>query len=70
MVHASYTLFRPTGRQFKLAYILFGGTVISGTYLTILHPAKLLQTCTMGLLYLAIISTILALAHKKLPTQN
>ena len=60
IVISSVLVLRPTKRLFNLSYILIGATLASGTYLVISLRVKLLQICLSGLLYLAVVSVLLA----------
>jgi hypothetical protein len=52
---SSYLYFKPIKKVMKASYGLIAGTVLSGSYLIITRPTHMLETCTVGLVYLAIV---------------
>jgi len=67
--YATYTFISPTKTRLYTSYGLVGLTVASGTILVWDMPAShIVQTCIMGLLYIAIVATSIAFAHHKLAT--
>lgn len=52
---SSFLFFKPSKKAMKASYGLIAGTVLSGSYLIITRPAHILETCTVGLVYLAIV---------------
>jgi len=62
----SLTFISPGRNRLNLCYFLTLGTIATGTYLTILLPAHMVQACISGLIYLAFISVGLASSRKKL----
>ncbi len=66
VVYTTYLYLRPTADGLKLAYAFVAATLSSGIYLVWNTKSPLLQACTTGLLYLAVVSVGIALAHKKL----
>jgi hypothetical protein len=67
---STYALFGPSYTKLKLSYSLVGLTLASGTYLVISTHANMLSSCITGLVYLAIVSTAIAAAHRKLALEN
>ncbi len=65
VVFTTYLFFYPTRYKFFAAYGLVAATLASGTYLVVSTHARLLQACTSGLIYLAVVSTGIALARHK-----
>jgi len=57
---------RPTRRLLYINYGFIGLTIASGVYLTVLSPAHMIETCTVGLTYLAVVSVGTVLARVKL----
>ena len=66
IAQATFALFAPSRAKLNVVYGLVAGTVASGTYLVWQSHAPLLQSCTTGLMYLATVSVIGALAHRRL----
>ena len=64
--YAAYVFFAPSATKLYASYGLTILTLATGTYLVISKPAHLLQSCTMGLVYLGIILTATALTRHKL----
>lgn len=62
---AGVSYLRPTKKTFQLTAGLTAATIASGTYLTILHPAHLLQTCVSGLLFVTAVTAISVFTYKK-----
>jgi hypothetical protein len=60
----------PTKIKFYLTYGLIGGTLVSGTILTLTRPAHITQTCVTGLAYLLVTSFGIAGAKLKLAHQK
>lgn len=57
---------RPTRRLLHVNYGFIGLTIVSGTYLTLIAPAHMVETCTVGLGYLAVVTLGTVLARVKL----
>jgi len=70
VVYATYLFFNPSESKFKMAYLLLGTTIASGTYLIITKPAHMVQTCIEGLIYVGLVSTALIFAARKLKTKH
>lgn len=66
LVFTSYTYLHPTAAKLKGAYVLIGGTLVTGIYLVWSAPAHLLEGCLMGLFYLALVSVGVITARTKL----
>lgn len=66
MAYATYVFFSPSQSKLKISYGLVGATLASGTYLTVINPAHMVQTCTTGLIYLAVVSAAILSARHKL----
>ena len=66
VVYTSLLLIQPSRAKLRTSYALIGATLISGTYLTILNPVHMLQTCTTGLIYVVIVSTGVFIARRQL----
>ena len=62
---ATTSYFRPTKTLFRATAGLTAATIISGTYLTIISPSHLLQTCLSGLLFVGSVAAINLLARKR-----
>ena len=62
----TYAFFHPTRLTLRMSYLLVALTVASGTYLILLSPAHMLQTCTTGLLYLSVVALGILAARGRL----
>ena len=63
--YALYALFKPSKKSLTVCYALLAATVASGSWLMLLSPAKLTQTCQTGLVYLGLmLFGILAIRHR------
>ena len=56
LIFTSYIYFRPSAMKLKVSYGLVGLTLASGFYLVWSAPAHMLESCEMGLFYVAIVS--------------
>lgn len=66
IAHTTYLLTHPSPGKFKVAYGLVAATLASGSYLVVSTRAHLLRACTMGLVYLAIVSYGIVSARQRL----
>lgn len=66
IVLASVTFFRPSMKKLMVSYGLILGTLATGTFLLVSVPSHLVQSCIMGVTYLAIVTTATVVAHTKL----
>ena len=69
LVYTTYVLFSPTAKKLQASYVLVGLTLATGTALVIRNPSHLMQSCTMGLLYVGIVTVGIVSAHKKLESE-
>ncbi len=51
----TYAFFFPSKSKLRLSYSFTAATVATGFYLLAAYPAHMIQTCTTGLIYLAVI---------------
>ena len=70
MALATYALFAPSAAKLYANYSLIGLTVGTGTYLVVSKPAHMLETCTMGLLYLSFTLAATFVTRRKLAAQR
>jgi hypothetical protein len=70
IAHATYTFFRPSQAKLYVSYGLIVATIGSGTVLVIGASGHMLESCTMGLLYIAGASVLTAKAHGRLAAQQ
>lgn len=66
IAYAGYTFFAPSKNKLRVSYGMVALTLITGTYLVVSTGSPLLSACTTGLLYLAVVLSGLAAAHRKL----
>ncbi len=66
VIYSTYTFASPTRARLNVSYLLIALTVITGTYLTIMHPAHLTETCITGIIYISIVSAFTGSAAYKL----
>ena len=69
LIYSSITMTMPSRAKLRTAYGLTAATIATGTYLTIMNPTKLLEICSMGLIYTAATSLVLVSARKKLANE-
>ena len=70
VAYATYVFFRPSLTKLGISYGLVGLTVASGTYLIVNAQGHMIESCTMGLLYIAGVSFAMVKAHARLATQQ
>lgn len=66
IIYTSLLLIQPSRTKLRTSYILIAATLASGTYLTVLNPVHMLQTCTTGLIYVVIVSAGIFIARQQL----
>jgi hypothetical protein len=66
LVYAGFVFISPSPIKVKMSYCLVGLTLVSGTALVIVSHAQILQSCLMGLAYLAFTLSATVLAGAKL----
>lgn len=64
--YTGYTYLFPSVRKLFASYCLVFATLISGSYLLIIRPTHMAQTCITGLIYLGFVTIGITKAHKKL----
>lgn len=65
IVNATYLYFQPNKAKYNASYGLIAATLVSGTYLVISTGSPLLSSCMSGLIYLGIVTSIIAAARHK-----
>lgn len=66
LLTAGLAFFKPTTKRLRISYVLVGLTVASGSVLIVERPAHMVQSCTTGLVYLAVVFAAIIAAHYKL----
>lgn len=66
IISSTHAFFRPSNIGLRISYMLIASTLISGTYLVVSTHSPLLQACTSGLVYSAVVSLGIIPARKKL----
>lgn len=62
----TYVFFKPSLSRLRITYALVGLTLASGTFLVVSTKARMLEACTMGLIYIAGVSVAIVAARHKL----
>lgn len=70
MVYTGFVFFFPSKTKLNISYVLVSATIMSGAYLTIMNLSHMVSACITGIIYLGFVTAGLALAHKKLASQN
>lgn len=70
VITASLLFFRPSVKAMKVSYALILGTVASGSYLVVTSPSHIIEVCTVGLVYTAIVFAATAATRVKLARQK
>jgi len=50
----AYVFFQPSASKLRVSAALIASTLASGAYLLIAKPGHMLETCTMGLLFIVL----------------
>lgn len=66
VVYTSLLLIWPSRTKLHISYTLIAATLTSGTILTVVNPAHMLQACTSGLIYVVIVSAGVFVARRAL----
>lgn len=66
----TYLLLRPSERKLQISTGLILGTLGSGSLLVITTPSHLMESCIMGLVYLAVTIAGMVAARQKLAGQK
>ena len=66
VIYSTFVLARPSVNKFYFSYVMIGATILSGTYLIIINPSHMVQSCLMGIGYVGIVTFALVKARKKL----
>lgn len=66
IAHITFAYFRPTRKQLVISYSFVGLTLASGIGLVATEPAHMIQACTSGLVYLAVMSVAIMATSVKL----
>jgi hypothetical protein len=70
MGHATFVYIKPTTGRLRATYVLAALTMASGFYLVFAAPARIAETCVLGLVYLAVVSFGIAGAVHKLAVER
>lgn len=70
IAYTTFTYFTPSKNRLRTSWSLVVLTITSGTWLVISTHSALVQSCTTGLVYLAVISTGIIAAQRKLKRNN
>jgi hypothetical protein len=61
----TYSYFKPSKNSFVTGYISIAATILSGVYLVWSEPTRMLHTCIVGLVYVAIVSLAVVAARAR-----
>lgn len=70
VIQSTFLLFVPSQKKLTVTYILFGGTIASGTYVLFTIPSHMLQTCIDGLLYMGFVVGAVVVAKIRLAKKS
>jgi hypothetical protein len=70
LVLAAYVFVKPSTAALHTLYGLTGATIASGTLLVATAKGHMLEACTMGLLYLGLVSLGIVSARRKLAVKE
>ena len=66
VLYTGFVFFSPSKKRLLISYVFVFLTIATGTYLVILKPGHLLQSCLMGLAYLGVVMIGIVSARYKL----
>lgn len=69
IIWASYAVFAPSRTKIAVSWSLVAATLITGTGLVINTGHHILQACISGLLYTAVVTTMIVIAQRRLAHQ-
>jgi hypothetical protein len=70
IVSATTLAVSPTKRKLLTSYTFAGGTLVTGTILTLQYPSHLAESCVVGLVYFGAVSVLIAISQRKLARQK
>lgn len=70
IAYTTLTYFTPSKNKLRISWGLVALTIASGTWLVVSTHSALLQSCTTGLIYLAVVSAGIIAAKQKLKQYN
>ena len=65
VAYSSFLLIAPSKTRFYATYGLVGGTLATGTYLTISTHTPILKACLTGLVYISVIVVLVVAAQRR-----
>ena len=66
VLYTAYVLMSPSQTKLSVSYGLVGMTIASGTYLTVMAPAHMVEACMAGLFYTVVMLVSIVAARRKL----
>jgi hypothetical protein len=66
IAHITYTYMRPTRKQLYASYSLVGLTLTSGFFLVVASPSHMIEACTVGVVYLGVMTLGIVATNAKL----
>lgn len=68
VVYATFLMIKAPRKQnaITVSYVLIALTLISGTYLTVLNPSHLVQSCISGLIYTGVVTAMTSAIRRKM----
>lgn len=70
IIFTGVAAWRPSYGKLHVAYGLAGATLATGSYLVVTTPSHLVQACISGLIYFAIVGSVIAVTRTKLTAVN
>ncbi len=67
---ATYAFLSPSKMKLRVNYLLVAMTLASGTYLLMLKPSHMVQSCMMGLVYIGFVTFTIVAARRKLAKET
>ena len=61
---------RPTNSNLNISYALIAATLVSGFVLVVSQPAVMLQACVSGVVYITIVTAVVAVTRRKIALQQ
>jgi hypothetical protein len=66
VIYAGVMSFLPSKTKLTITYGLVGLTLLSGTYLVILTPSRMVSACFSGLFYIALVTVGILITRRRL----
>jgi len=70
VAYTTYLFFAPSKSKLRVSYSLVAATLVTGTFLVVANPSKMVSSCISGLIYIGAISLGLVAVQMKLASSQ